>query len=94
MDNKIEIPANGAIVAFGPRIGIVVGRVNHFINGDCLIVRTPVNVIKEQMGDLVPIERGFRIATQAELNAFAEATAHEAVSDINAFVAEANGGAK
>ncbi len=57
----------GAIVRFGPRVGIVVGEIEHHLRGDCWLVRTPTTVIKDQMGDLVPKDSGVSLATHAEL---------------------------
>ncbi len=49
----------GSIVAFGApgneRVGIVVGRIQHHLHGDCYLVRTPTAMVKEQIGDVAPV---------------------------------------
>ena len=65
-DNSIQVVL-GTIVKFGPRVGIIVGEIDHHLRGDCWLVRTPTTVIKDQMGDLVPKDSGVSLATYDEL---------------------------
>lgn len=67
---------NGTIVKFGDRVGTICGRVDHFLQGDCYIVRTPASIIKEQMGDLVRIE-AVEAATVDEFDVHAVAVLRE-----------------
>jgi hypothetical protein len=80
----------GEIVAFGSagneRIGVVVGCIQHFAQGDCLIVRTPTAILKEQMGDLVPLKYGYRSATAEELTMHKLAVLHKATESVDAAV--------
>jgi hypothetical protein len=68
--------AENQIVAFGPagaeRIGIIVGKVNHFLHGESYLVRTPTSILKDQMADVAPVKFGLRPATPEELKQHAQ----------------------
>jgi hypothetical protein len=87
------------IVAFGPagaeRVGIVVGKVDHFLHGESYLVRTPTAILKDQMADVAPVKFGIRSATSEELEQHAQSVIERAkealMKEMRAHLLQANG---
>lgn len=93
-----QLLTENQIVAFGPagaeRIGIVVGKVDHFLHGESYLVRTPAAILKDQMADVAPVKFGVRPATPMELEQHAQFVIERAkealMKEVRAHLPQAN----